>query len=191
VRPSTMPRTFLFLLSGCCGAHHHRRCCSRQMWDALKFCSCGVTSAIAEAPKRGLGSPSIPLVESSWSEDGSASTESMHLLGEGLRATTLFFLETLHLSQAVAENDVLSVLANSLSVNSSLTTLNVFGCAFSDDLVALLTDSVLPSIQQMPCCGDARCLQLPRVQRLLDGQALALPAATGQRRGRKEWMSQL
>jgi hypothetical protein len=71
----------------------------------------------------------------------------MCLLGDGLHATT--FLETLNLSHAVAENDVLSALANSLSVNSSLTTLNIFGCDFSDDLVALLIYSMPRSIQEL------------------------------------------
>jgi hypothetical protein len=123
----------------------------------LRFYGCGMTLAIAEALKRGLESPFIPLVELSWSEGGSIPIESMYLLGDGLRATT--FLETLNLSQAVVENDVLSALANSLSVNSSLTTLNIFGCDFSDDLVALLIDSIPRSIQEL-YLGRNRCRTL-------------------------------
>jgi hypothetical protein len=123
----------------------------------LRFYACDMTSAIAEALKRGLESPFIPLVEISWSEGVSIPIESMHLLGEGLRATT--FLETLNLSQAVVENDVLSVLANALSVNSSLTTLNVFGCDFSDGLVALLMDSLPKSIEEL-YLGRNRCRAL-------------------------------
>ena len=123
----------------------------------LKFYACDMTSAVAEALKRGLESPFIPLVELSWSEGGSIPIESMHLLGNGLRVTTS--LETLKLSQIVVENDVLSVLANSLRVNSSLTTLNLFGCDFSDGLVALLMDSIPRSIQQL-YLGRNRCRTL-------------------------------
>jgi hypothetical protein len=124
----------------------------------LRFYGCGMTLAIAEALKRGLESPFIPLVELSWSEEGgSIPMESMYLLGDGLRATT--FLETLNLSQAVVENGVFSALANSLSVNSSLTTLNIFGCDFSDDLVALLIDSISRSIQEL-YLGRNRCRTL-------------------------------
>jgi hypothetical protein len=123
----------------------------------LRFYACDMTSAIAEALKRGLESPFTPLVELSWSEGGSIPIEAMHLLGDGLRATT--FLETLNLSQAVVENDVLLVLADSLAVNSSLTTLNIFGCDLSDDLVALLMDSIPQSIQEL-YLGRNRCRAL-------------------------------